>query len=177
MHAPEILETPRLRLRPPALDDAEHVFKAYARDAEVTRYLLWRPHAHVDSVRQFLASHLAARAEGRVVSWMLTAPGEPGVLGMVELRPDGHRVEMGYVLARAYWGRGLMTEAVRTVVETALAQPDVYRVWAVCDVDNAASARVLEKAGLEREGRLCRWSVHPNVGPEPRDSWCYARVK
>ena len=47
-------------------------------------------------------------------------------------------------------------------------------VWATCDVDNLASARVLEKAGFEREGRLHNWIVHPNIGPEPRDCYVYA---
>jgi ribosomal-protein-alanine N-acetyltransferase len=50
-------------------------------------------------------------------------------------------------------------------------------VWAVCDVDNLASARVLEKAGMGREGRLRRWVLHPNVSAAPRDCWCYAHVK
>ena len=83
---------------------------------------------------------------------------------------------MGYVLARAHWGLGFMSEAARTLVERALAEPDVHRVWAVCDVENRASARVLEKAGMEREGMLRRWAI-ANVSPVPRDCWCYARVK
>jgi RimJ/RimL family protein N-acetyltransferase len=70
-----------------------------------------------------------------------------------------------------------MTEVVRAVNDWALAQPEVHRVWAVCDVDNLASARVMEKAGMAREGKLRRWAVHPNLSTEPRDFWCYARVK
>ena len=53
----------------------------------------------------------------------------------------------------------------------------VRRVWAVCDIDNRASARVLEKIGFEQEGVLRRWITHPNVGPEPRDALCYSRVR
>jgi RimJ/RimL family protein N-acetyltransferase len=58
-----------------------------------------------------------------------------------------------------------------------LKQQAIFRIWAVCDVDNAASARVMEKAGMQREGVLRRWSVHPNISAEPRDSFCYAIVK
>jgi RimJ/RimL family protein N-acetyltransferase len=47
----------------------------------------------------------------------------------------------------------------------------------VCDVDNIASARVMEKAGLTLEGRLRRWLVHPNISDEPRDCLGYARVR
>ena len=81
------------------------------------------------------------------------------------------------MLARAYWGRGYMTEALKELIDWALKQKDIYRIWAVCDVDNLASARVMEKAGMQLEGTLRRWSVHPNISPEPRDSHCYAIVK
>jgi len=84
---------------------------------------------------------------------------------------------MGYIIGREYWGRGYMTEVVRAVSDWVLAQPEIHRVWAMCDVDNLASARVMEKSGMEREGRLRRWTVHPNTGPAPRDFWCYSRVK
>jgi len=43
-----------------------------------------------------------------------------------------------------------MTEAVQKVVDWALKQPEIYRVWAVCDVDNVGSARVMAKAGMTR---------------------------
>jgi RimJ/RimL family protein N-acetyltransferase len=110
-------------------------------------------------------------------TWVLSLPDPDGVVGMLALRPEGHRASLGYVLARPYWGRGLMTEAVTAVVDWAIAQPAVHRVWAVCDVDNAASARVLEKAGMQREGVLRRWLVHPGAGSTPRDCLCYARVR
>jgi RimJ/RimL family protein N-acetyltransferase len=59
----------------------------------------------------------------------------------------------------------------------ALQQPSIFRIGAVCDVENIGSARVMEKAGLLREGLLRRWLVHPNVSDEPRDCWSYARVR
>jgi RimJ/RimL family protein N-acetyltransferase len=96
---------------------------------------------------------------------------------MIELRMQGHRAEIGYVLARSHWKRGYMIEAARAVVEWALSQPEVFRVWAVCDVENMASAQVLEKIGMRREGTLSRWIIHPNVSKEPRDCYCYALTK
>jgi [ribosomal protein S5]-alanine N-acetyltransferase len=66
-------------------------------------------------------------------------------------------VELGYALARAYWGRGFATEAGTAVVAWALERPEIHRVWAVCDAENVASARMLEKLGMRREGPLaCR---------------------
>jgi hypothetical protein len=53
----------------------------------------------------------------------------------------------------------------------------IFRVWALCDVDNLASARVMEKVGMQREGILRRWILHPNLSDEPRDVYCYSVVK
>jgi RimJ/RimL family protein N-acetyltransferase len=80
------------------------------------------------------------------------------------------------VLARSAWAQGYATEAAGAVVAWALAQPELHRVWAVCDVENAASARVLEKSGMTREACLRAWVVMPAF-PSPRDVWCYAAVK
>jgi RimJ/RimL family protein N-acetyltransferase len=89
-------------------------------------------------------------------------------------RPEAHRLDCGYVLARPWWGHGLISEALTAVAEWAMAQPDIRRLGAVCDVENLASARVMEKAGLEREGILRRWILHPNISSEPRDCYSYA---
>ncbi len=92
---------------------------------------------------------------------------------MVGLHPDGGEAELGFALGRRFWGRGVMTVAVLAVVTWSLGPAELRRVWAACDVENAASARVLEKAGLACEGRRPRFAVHPNLGPEPRDCWLY----
>jgi RimJ/RimL family protein N-acetyltransferase len=68
-------------------------------------------------------------------------------------------------------------EALSALVERTLSLPNVYRAWAFCDVENRASVRVLEKVGMTCEGTLRRFVVHPNVGREPRDAFCYARVR
>ena len=83
----------------------------------------------------------------------------------------------GYVLARPFWGRGLMTEALTEVAHWAMRQEGIWRIGAVCDVDNPASARVMEKSGLVREGVLRRWLIHPNLSPDPRDCYSYALTR
>ena len=177
MEPPTTFETPRLRLRRPAPDDAADVFAGYAQDPAVTKSLMWCPHGSLDTVRDFLEGRDAAWAAGPAFAWAIAAREDGQVLGMVEVPMEGHRAEVGYLLARAAWGRGLVTEAVRAVVEWALAERDIYRVWAVCDIENQASARVLEKVGMQREGVLRRRSILPNVSDVPRDCWCYAKVK
>ena len=80
------------------------------------------------------------------------------------------------MLARDSWGKGLMVEAVDAVSGWFLSLPAIYRIWAVVDTENLASARVLEKASFVREGTLRRSMMCPNVSATPRDAFMYARV-
>ena len=96
---------------------------------------------------------------------------------MIEARMQGTTVDIGYVLAKKYWGQDYMSEAARAIVDWALGLDEIYRVSAVCDIDNIGSARVMEKAGMQREGRLRRYMIHPHLSAEPRDVYMYAKVK
>lgn len=174
MNPPQVWETDRLRLRRPMMTDAEEIFRQYARDPEVTKYLTWRPNREVEETRAFLRACLVAWEEGKSFQWAIVRKEDDRFLGMIALRVDGHKLEMGYVLAKSHWGKGYMTEAVTALIDWALKQEEIYRVWAVCDVENRASARVLEKAGMKCEGILRRWTVHPTRSEEPRDSYCYS---
>jgi RimJ/RimL family protein N-acetyltransferase len=99
------------------------------------------------------------------------------LIGMAQIQIDRFKANIGYVLARSEWGKGYMPEAAKALLDWAMNRREIYRVWAVCDVENTASARVLEKIGMKREGTLSRWIIHPNVSDEPRDCYCYALVK
>ncbi len=177
MRPPEVIETVRLMLRPPAAADAKAIFDSFGQDWEVTRFLTWRPHENVQRAEKFVERCIAAWQNNAPFPWVIVLKGEDKLVGIIELRPESFKVEVGYALASAYWRRGIMTEAVHRITNWALSQPEIYRVWAVCDVENVASARVLEKAGMTREGILRRYIIHPNVSDEPRDCYCYAAVK
>ena len=178
MSLPPIIETERLVLRPPRMDDAETIFNSYARDEEVTRYTEWRPHKSIAETEEFLRRTVAFPEDGSSLAWAITLGGDDTLRGMIHLRrTHQHKADTGYGLARPFWGRGYMTEALRAVLDYAFRDPGMYRVWAVCDVENAASARVLEKAGMSFEGILRRYGIHPNISPEPRDARCHARVR
>ncbi len=180
MIPPEVIETPRLILRKPvAPDDAPRIFASYAHDLEVTRYLTWRPHRDLEESHRILRTRLAWWDQGREFSWLITAQADGAVMGMISASDDDcpSRYSLGYVLARRFWGNGYVTEAARAVIDALFAAPEVVRVWAVVDYENLASVRVLEKAGMQREGLLRKWSVHPAISPRPRDCWCLARVR
>jgi RimJ/RimL family protein N-acetyltransferase len=177
LRPPERFETSRLTLRTPVIEDAKSIFQNYANDRLVTRYLHWQPHENLAETKAFIQRCTNVWRAGTAFPWVMCLKKTGEVIGMIELRIDGHRADMGYVLARDYWEKGLATEAAKLILDWAIAQPPVYRVWAVCDIDNHPSARVLEKIGMQREGVLRRWLFHPNLDKEPRDCYSYALIK
>jgi ribosomal-protein-alanine N-acetyltransferase len=177
MRPPEKFETGRLTLRKPCMEDAPILFADYMRDMEVTRYVMWRPHTNVSQTFEFLRGCISAWEGGRRFPYVIMFKEGNKPIGMVDFHIDGSQVGIGYVIARAYWGRGYVPEAVRVIIEWALSQSSIYRVCADCDVENKASARVMEKVGMQREGIMRRYIIHPNVSDEPRDCYLYAIVK
>lgn len=175
--APEVIATRRLVLRRPRLSDADDIFDNYAADPEITRYVTWRPYKDRSEVAPFLRSRLARWDSGEEFSWAITRPEADRVIGMIACRVREQAADIGYVLSRDLWGLGYTTEAASAIVDWASNLDFVYRVWAVCDVENKASARVLEKVGMQREGILRRYISHPNISPEPRDCFVYAKVR
>jgi len=174
---PPFIETKRLLLRPPVSEDAQLVFSAYAQDPEVTKYLIWLPHKDIQETQRFIADCISAWEHSERFPYVITLREGRELVGMIELRLDGVTAEFGYVLSRLHWGKGLMTEALEVLVDWANSQPDIHRLWGRCDVDNVASARVMEKVGLLCEGVMRRQTIHPLLSSEPRDSYCYSLVK
>ena len=177
MLPPDFLDTDRLRLRLPRRDDAPVIFASYAQDEEVTRYLTWRPHKSVDESYAIIDLTLKLWREGTAFTYVIALKETDIPIGKIAIHPDGFKASLGYVLARPHWGKGYMTEAVRVVTDWLLRQPDIFRVFATCDADNPASAKVMEKAGMKYEGLLRRYMIHPNISAEPRDCLMYARVR
>jgi RimJ/RimL family protein N-acetyltransferase len=165
--------------RVPRTQDAAAVFAAYASDPEVTRYLAWRAYERVEPLTAFLRE-CEANWEKRSghLPWLLCLKGTETPIGTIgiTLGAPGHAT-FGYALAKKFWGYGFAAEALRWLVDWSLAQPGLYRAWAFCDAENPASVRVMEKAGMTREGILRRWHVAPTIGPEPRDCVVCAKVK
>ncbi len=177
MKPPERISTERLILRKPVMQDAAVIFETYAQDPEVTRYLPWRPHSGLPQTIEFLTGCVDAWKGEQRFPYVMTIKEGNILIGMIDLRVNGFKADVGYGIGKAWWGQGFTTEALSGIIHWALAQDLIFRVEATCDVDNLASARVMEKAGMQKEGTLHRWIVHPAISPEPRDSFLYAVVK
>jgi [ribosomal protein S5]-alanine N-acetyltransferase len=174
---PENFSTSRLHLRRPVNDDAGAIFRAYAQDPQVCRFMVWVPHSSASVTKEFIASCVTAWAAGSSRAYVVTELGTAEPIGMLEARMLGSTVDIGYVLAASHWRRGLMAEAVTSLTAAALQRPEIFRVQATCDTENIPSQRTLEKAGFNREGRMERYTVHPNISADPRACFMYAKCR
>ena len=178
LRPPPTFSTARLGARLPRAEDAPVIFAAYASDPEVTRYLSWRPYERVEPLEGFLRESISRWEKGDGhFAWLLCLKGTDTPIGSIGVTLEGGKAMFGYVLAQKFWGHGFVAEALAFLVDWSLAQPEIFRAWAFCDVENRASARVMEKAGMVREGVLRRWHVCPTLGPEPRDCVVFAKVR
>jgi len=175
---PKKFDAVRLHLRKPLISDAVPIFEQYAQDADVTKYLTWQPHKNLTDTKEFLRRCVNVWKEGIAFPWAIIRKSDQQFLGMIEIVGIDHAgVNVGYVLAKKYWGKGYIPEALKVIIEWSIQQEDIYRVWAICDTENIASARVMEKAGMQKEGILRRWLKLSNISKIPRDCFCYSIVK
>jgi RimJ/RimL family protein N-acetyltransferase len=172
----QTLTTERLLLRQPERADARAIFDGYANDVDVTRLLAWPRHRSLDDTVAFLGwSEQVWSTQG--VGPYVVVDGTDAVIGTTGLDIETpFRAATGYVLARHVWGVGYATELATAMVGLA-ERLDVHRLYALCHPDNAASGRVLEKAGFDVEGVLRQHTVFPNLDPErPQNVQCWARI-
>lgn len=150
-------ETERLVLRDAQLADAEAV-DGYAQDPEVVRHMIWGPNSP-ERTREVLQARLQEQADParRIFELMIEEKASGKVVGGAGLRVADNSAldaDLGYVLARAQWGQGIVPEACAKLLEVAFGWLGLHRVWASTDADNSASQRVLEKLGMRREAHF-----------------------
>ena len=159
MSAVPVLTTARLRLRTRRIDDAEALYPTLS-DADLMTWWSRAPIGSVEEVRSYFARHDDAWR-----CWVITLAGADTAIGWVAAgeKRQGGVSELGYLLAREHWGRGIASEAVSAVIDRLFAEGQ-RRVFADTDPDNAPSIALLERLGFQREGLLrAEWETHIGV--------------
>lgn len=144
----EPVETYRLRLRAPVMDDAEAMARL-ADDPRIAAMLARLPHPYtIAQARAFIAD------AGRELVYAVTRRSDGAFLGVCGLRPTARprTADLGYWLGRPYWDQGFATEAAQAVIDLAFQRPGIDCVSANCRAINLASRRVLEKCGFQHRG-------------------------
>jgi RimJ/RimL family protein N-acetyltransferase len=143
-----VLETARLVLRAPRLEDAKAIARL-ANDRRIAENTTRIPHPYrVADAESFIEAVNKTDSER---AWLVTRDGTPiGACGLAQL--DGPAPDLGYWLGAAFWGKGFATEAVRAVIDHAFAELGYEAVQAGARVTNPSSRRVLEKCGFQWTG-------------------------
>jgi ribosomal-protein-alanine N-acetyltransferase len=152
------IETARMKLRPLVESDVDPLWP-YVSDPALPRQMSWNTHASKDETSEWILRQLEARARGRGLLWGIEREGAlVGCIGLSDIewqqrawRVD--RAELGYWIAPALWGQGLMTEAALGVVSFGFDNLGLHKITVQCLADNAASRRVIEKCGFRFVGR------------------------
>ena len=149
------IETGRLILRSFLPEDGRAMFRNWAGNPNVTRYLTWPTHGS-EAVSSTLTAMWAGEAEiPDRYQWaiVLKSLGEPiGSISVVSMNETVRSAEIGYCIGEAWWGQGITAEALRAVIEYLAGTVGMNRIFARHDTENVRSGRVMQKAGMRCEG-------------------------
>jgi len=160
------IETERLILRRLVRGDAEAVFSNWASDTEVTKYLTWQAHASVKVTKAIIAEWIKAYKKLDFYQWAVVPKdfNQPvGTVSAVSVDPVINAVQTGYCFGKAWWGKGYATEALSAVIKFFFESVKVGRIFAIHDVNNPNSGKVMQKAGMVFEG-IMRKGAKNNQG-------------
>ncbi len=149
------LQTGRLILRRLTAEDDEAMFRNWASDPEVTKYLTWPPHKNIDVTRTLLGRWISEYDSDDYYQWgiELKELGEViGGISVVNMNESTEMIHVGYCLGAAWWHKGIMTEAFRAVIHFLFTEVGCNRIESQYDVNNPNSGAVMKKCGLSFEG-------------------------
>ncbi|HEU5036148.1 MAG TPA: GNAT family N-acetyltransferase [Nocardioides sp.] len=162
------IRTARLSIRPATADDLDGTW-AFRRVPSVSEWLTHRitdrdEYAAVFLDADRLASTLVVELDGQVVGDLMLRIEDPWAQAEVAEQARSSQAELGWVVAPAYAGRGIATEAVRALLEICFEHLGLRRVTALCFADNVASWRLMERVGMRREEHNVKDSLHRDRG-------------
>ena len=160
------IETDRLILRPFVREDAEAMYRNWASDPEVTKFLSWPAYRSVDTAHEILGIWTKQYADKTFYQWAIELKEISQPIGSISVVNHEERVDMaeiGFCIGKHWWGQGIMTEALMAVMEYLFDEVGVQRIEAGHDPNNPASGAVQRKCGLKYEGTLRR-RIRSNQG-------------
>ena len=151
----QTIETPRLFLRRAEISDAEPMYRNWASNPEVTKFLTWPPHASLDVTKQVLSGWIEECASPKNYNWMivLKSLGEP--IGNITARQVDDKIgstEIGYCIGEHWWHCGIMSEALEAVLGFLFKEVGFNRIESRHDPHNPHSGDVMRKCGMTYEG-------------------------
>lgn len=153
-----LIETPRLLIRPLTMEDEDGMFEMDS-DPEVHRYLGGKYYKSIEESRENIRIVRQQYDDHGIGRWAVLDKSNGEFLGWVgfkfmtdKVNGHVHHYDFGYRLKSSAWGKGIASEAGKASLEYGLNEMKLQPVYAMTDVANSASRRVLEKLGFQLKG-------------------------
>lgn len=152
------IETEHLLLRRFTVGDAEPMFRNWASDPEVTKYLMWKEHADSGQSAEVLTQWVGQYENDAYYQWAITVkdegPEPVGCISVVHQDDEVGMAHIGYCIGRKWWHRGIMSEALQAVMDYLFDVVGMNRIESRHDPRNPNSGRVMRKCGMHYEGTM-----------------------
>ena len=152
------IETDRLILRRYVREDAAAMYKNWASDDEVTKFLMWATHSDQQVSQKVINDWLTQYSNENYYHWTIVLKDngdEPiGDISVVEMNEKASKVHIGYCIGKRWWRKGITSEALKAVMDFMFDTVDVNRIEARHDSRNPNSGKVMKKCGMKYEGTL-----------------------
>ena len=149
------LITKRLKLRRFILSDAASMYKNYATDERVTKYLSWKPYDAIESVENYLSDLIKQYNNPNEYHWAIEMNNEiVRSISTISISDKNCNCEVGYCIGYDYWNKGITTEALSAVMNFLFQEVGIHRITAKHDAENPSSGKVMQKCNMEYEGKL-----------------------
>ena len=163
----QMLETDRLILRRYVSEDAAAMYKNWASDSEVTKYLMWQTHSGEAVSQSIINEWLKEYSNDNYYHWAIVLKengNEPiGDIAVVHMNEEVSMMHIGYCIVRTWWHQGVTSEALKAVMDFLFDVVDVNRIESRHDPRNPNSGRVMKKCGMKYEGTLRQFDIN-NTG-------------
>lgn len=151
----ETLETERLILRPFRIEDSKDLYEILSNE-NVTKLTRMDTYTNINEVINTINKYINFKEEeGQTQAWAIEYKQNGKMIGRIRYSywdTNNDRAEIGYYLNEEYWGKGIMPEALKKVIEFGFTKMALHRIELRCSVENQRSTKVIEKAGLTYEG-------------------------
>lgn len=161
----QTINTDRLLLRRFEFADAYNMFKNWANDSEVTKFLTWKPHDNVEVTKEIIEQWVNEYENVNIYDWAIELKEIGEIIGgisIVKLDEKNYSCEIGYCMSRKYWGNGIMSESLKAVIDYLFSEVGFNRIVAKHDTNNIASGKVMVKSGMKYEGTLRQVKLREN---------------
>lgn len=161
------IDTNRLSLEKFKLEDSKAAFRNWVNDPEVTKYLTWNPHGDLSVTNSLINLWINEYKSRDNYNWAINLKDENEVIGsiaVVEIDEENKSCDIGYCMSKKYWGKGIMTESLKAVIDYLFEEVDFNKITARHDTRNGASGKVMVKSGMEYVETLKRIEVPNDKG-------------